>query len=825
MSYCPKLIYALFFILLITNLLFLFCKFSNASDTLTSSQSIVDGQTLVAKDGNYELGFFSPGSSRKRSFGIWYKKVSVRTVVWVANQRNAINDSSSLLTIDRTSKNLVLISKNSLVWSSNSTKEAQNPVAQLLDSGNLVLRDEKNGNSGTYLWQSFDYPTDTLLAGMKIGVKLKPQRSMRLVSWKNWDDPSPGDFVWDLRVVHDIVESAIWKGSGILMRSGPWNGISFSGIPQLRPNQVYDFKFERNEEEVYILYHQKDDTVIYRPILNQTNNRLELLLWDKTSQSWLLQFYLPSDHCDSYGICGRFGICKASTTPDCQCLKGFSPKSPEKWYSADFSQGCVRNNSLNCSSDGFIKFPGLKLPDITDTWANESMNLNECRSKCFKNCSCTAYTSYDIRNGGSGCIIWFSDLIDIREIAFGGQDLYIRMSASELVGLEDVGGNQNKKMMVIIIPSVIATSGILAVSYYYFKSRKKLKEKNKMQDKNQESDEELELPLFDFATISHATNKFSFGNKLGQGGFGPVYKGILSDGKEIAVKRLSSNSGQGLIEFKNEVKLIAKLQHRNLVKLHGCCIKGDERLLIYDYMPNKSLDYFIFDQSRAKLLDWSKRFKIVCGIARGLLYLHQDSRLRIIHRDLKPSNVLLDNEMNPKISDFGMARTFGGDQTEGNTRRVVGTYGYMAPEYASDGLFSVKSDVFSFGILMLETTTGKRSRGFYHPDHSVNLIGYAWRLWNEGNVLELVESFLMESCSLLEVKRCIHISLLCVQQHAEDRPSMASVVLMLGSKNELPQPKKPGFLIESRPLETQSPSSNPGSSSKNEISLSELQGR
>ncbi|KDP38989.1 hypothetical protein JCGZ_00746 [Jatropha curcas] len=172
-----------------------------------------------------------------------------------------------------------------------------------------------------------------------------------------------------------------------------------------------------------------------------------------------------------------------------------------------------------------------------------------------------------------------------------------------------------------------------------------------------------------------------------------------------------------------------------------------------------------------------------------------------------------------------MARTFGGDQTEGNTRRVVGTYGYMAPEYGSDGLFSVKSDVFSFGILMLKTTTGKRSRGFYHTDHSVNLIGYAWRLWNEGNVLELVESFLMESCSLLEVKRCIHISLLCVQQHAEDRPSMASVVLMLGSKNQLPQPKRPGFFIESRPLETQSPTSNPGSSSENEISLSALQGR
>ncbi|XP_037493488.1 LOW QUALITY PROTEIN: S-locus-specific glycoprotein S13-like [Jatropha curcas] len=336
--------------------------------------------------------------------------------------------------IDSTSKNLVLInSNNGVVWSSsNSTKEAQNPVVQLLDSGNLILRDGNNGNSGIYLWQSFDYPTDTLLAGMKIGEKLKPQHSMRLVSWKNWDDPSPGDFFWDLGVVHDIVENQLSGKSSILFRSGPWNGVTFSGLPQFTPSQVDDTKFVRNEEEVYYLFNQMNTSLTYRPVLNQTNNRLEFILWDQTSQSWHRQFYFPSDHCDSYDICGSFGICKTSTAPDCHCLKGFSPKSPENWYSKDFSQGCVRNNSLNCSSDGFIKFTGLKLPDIRDTWANESMNLNECRAKCLQNCSCTAYSSYDIRNGGNGCIIWLNDLTDIREIPVNGQDLYIRMSASEL---------------------------------------------------------------------------------------------------------------------------------------------------------------------------------------------------------------------------------------------------------------------------------------------------------------------------------------------------------------------------------------------------------
>ncbi|XP_057993142.1 G-type lectin S-receptor-like serine/threonine-protein kinase SD1-1 [Hevea brasiliensis] len=198
-------------------------------------------------------------------------------------------------------------------------------------------------------------------------------------------------------------------------------------------------------------------------------------------------------------------------------------------------------------------------------------------------------------------------------------------------------------------------------------------EKKEEIDESESSEEDMELPLFDLVIISHATNKFSDSNKLGEGGFGPVYKGTLIDGKEIAVKRLSKNSGQGVKEFKNEVKLIVKLQHRNLVKLLGCCIEGDERMLIYEYMPNKSLNSFIFDQTRGKALDWSKRFKILCGIARGLLYLHQDSRLRIIHRDLKASNVLLDKDMNPKISDFGIAKTFGADQTEGNTNRVIGT--------------------------------------------------------------------------------------------------------------------------------------------------------
>ncbi|GLT57853.1 hypothetical protein SLA2020_307950 [Shorea laevis] len=327
----------------------------------------------------------------------------------------------------------------------------------------------------------------------------------------------------------------------------------------------------------------------------------------------------------------------------------------------------------------------------------------------------------------SGCAIWFGDLLDIRQFQIGGQDLYVRMSASES---ESEKKSKMKIALMLAIPLAVL-SGVLVVCYFLLKRKRSLEEgrEEKGEYDNKVQKEDMELPIFELAIISHATNNFSLTNKLGQGGFGPVYKGKLMDRQEIAVKKLSRSSGQGLTEFKNEVKLIAKLQHRNLVRLLGCCIEGEEKLLVYEYMPNRSLDSFIFDQTRRKELNWSKRFQIIYGIARGLLYLHHDSRLQIIHRDLKSSNGLLDSEMNLKISDFGMAKTCGGDQTEGNTNRVVGTYGYMAPKYAIDGFFSVKSDDFSFVVLLMEMVSGTKNRGMYHSDHSVNLIGHAWGLW------------------------------------------------------------------------------------------------
>ncbi|KAK6932372.1 Gnk2-homologous domain [Dillenia turbinata] len=306
-----------------------------------------------------------------------------------------------------------------------------------------------------------------------------------------------------------------------------------------------------------------------------------------------------------------------------------------------------------------------------------------------------------------------------------------------------------------------------------------------------------EMPIMDLASIKVATDNFSDSKKLGQGGFGTVYEGVLPDGKEIAVKRLSRKSWQGLEEFKNEIILIAKLQHRNLVRLLGCGLDGEEKLLIYEYMPNKSLDCFIFDSERRSKLNWGARRDIIEGIARGLLYLHEDSRLKIIHRDLKPNNVLLDIDMVAKISDFGMARIFSENQNIASTRRIVGTYGYMAPEYAMEGLFSVKSDVFSFGVILLEIISGKKNSEFHKTECAETLLSHAWRLWNEEKELELIDPLLPESCPADEVKKCIHIGLLCVQEDPADRPKMSPVVALLGSGGSslLPTPKQPPFSV------------------------------
>ncbi|CAH8306495.1 unnamed protein product [Eruca vesicaria subsp. sativa] len=364
------------------------------------------------------------------------------------------------------------------------------------------------------------------------------------------------------------------------------------------------------------------------------------------------------------------------------------------------------------------------------------------------------------------------------------------------------GKTGNSKVLVVAIVVAIIVALLLFIVCYCFLAKREKRSKKAyaaattFDGKEIASVDSLQL---DYRIVQAATNNFSESNKIGRGGFGEVYKGMFSNGTEVAVKRLSKTSGQGDAEFKNEVLVVAKLKHKNLVRLLGFCLEREERILVYEFLPNKSLDCFLFDTAKKGELDWTRRYKIIEGTARGIMYLHQDSQLTIIHRDLKASNILLDEDINPKIADFGMARIFGLDQTAESTSRIVGTYGYMAPEYAMQGQYSVKSDVYSFGVSVLEIISGKKNSSFYQEDGAHDLLSYAWRLWRNGTPLELMDPVLVNNFQMTEVVRCIHIGLLCVQEDPVDRPTISTIILMLTSNTvTLPVPGEPGLFFQSR---------------------------
>ncbi|XP_059661579.1 G-type lectin S-receptor-like serine/threonine-protein kinase At4g27290 [Cornus florida] len=352
-----------------------------------------------------------------------------------------------------------------------------------------------------------------------------------------------------------------------------------------------------NSDGNLVLFNATNNLYITRLMLNQLG-LLKRLILNEGSSEWAVINTIPNDTCDDYGQCGASGICRINNRPVCECLDGFIPKSQEEWDLLNWYSGCVRRTSLDCQNgEGFVKLKNVKWPDLLDFWLKESVNLEECEAECLKNCSCITYANSDIRGGGSGCLIWFGDLVDIREFnnKDGEQDIYIRMPASEL------NHNQKKKTLMLIV--VVSTvSGLLVLSLLTWCILKRRRKKRGMETKN----EDIELPFLDLDTIVNATKNFCSTNMIRKGGFGPVYKGKLTTGHEIAVKRLLKNSGQGVQEFKNEVVLISKLQHWNLVRLLGSCIEGEERMLIYEYMPNKSLDYFIFDQNKGLELPWEK---------------------------------------------------------------------------------------------------------------------------------------------------------------------------------------------------------------------------
>uniref|UniRef100_A0A0D9V6J2 non-specific serine/threonine protein kinase n=1 Tax=Leersia perrieri TaxID=77586 RepID=A0A0D9V6J2_9ORYZ len=589
-------------------------------------------------------------------------------------------DTSGVLMFDNSGKLIILDGRGSLFTVAYGSG-AKDTEAAILDSGNLVLRSVSNWSR--VRWQSFDHPTDTWLPGMNLGFV--GAQNQLLTSWRSSDDPAIGDYSFGLDP-NDKTNFFIWERGNVFYKSGPWNGDWYD----FTESQSLSMRFVTNDNLTTLNYYTIPVGGIARYVLDHSGQLKLLERMDFVLHQWLLLGSWPQGSCKAYSPCGAFGICAEYPGKQnrCKCPKGFNPGDGVGWSSGDTRRGCIRQTNLHCVGDKFLRMTNMGLPGNA-TPISSITGQKQCESICLMKCSCTAYAVLQ-----DECNLWYGTIMHLREQQSGDAvaNFYLRLAASEL---ESTGA-----------PVVLIAATVSSVAFLIFASllfllwiwRKKRKAKEVDTDsaiKLLESElTGTHFTSFCFSEIADATCNFLPENKLGEGGFGPVYKGNLPEGQEIAVKRLAAHSGQGILEFKNEIMLIAKLQHRNLVRLLGCCIQGEEKILIYEYMPNKSLDFFLFEQSRREMLDWATRINIIEGIAQGLLYLHKHSRFRIIHRDLKASNILLDIDMNPKISDFGLARIFGSKETEANTKRVVGTYGYMAPEYAMEGIFSVKSSCF-----------------------------------------------------------------------------------------------------------------------------------
>ncbi|GJR62127.1 receptor-like serine/threonine-protein kinase SD1-8 [Tanacetum coccineum] len=412
----------------------LFPYIALAIDTITPITPLAINQTLVSNAQSFELGFFHDNSY----VGIWYKHIEPKTYVWVANRDTPLTSVSGSLAIGEDGNVIILDEVENTVWSSNQSFVGVNrTVAQLLDSGNFVIRRENDENPSNYLWQSFENPTDTLLPGMKLGWNRKTGMNHFLQSWKTNDDPGSGDC--SLKMSTDgFPEVLIWSNGTERYRSGAWNGKRLGGVPEMKSSSntsIMEFEFLDTSDEISYSFEMLNSSVYSRLVIS-SSCFLKRFTWINTTQTWSMSSFAPRDQCDYYKQCGPYGICDTNYYPVCKCMKGFVPKIQQAWDLGDGSDGCVRSSKLDCRSDGFFKLKNMKLPDSSKVFIDQTMNLTTCGVICKRNCSCAAYANMDVTESGSGCVMWEVDLIDMRQYADsegGGQELYIRVPASDLV--------------------------------------------------------------------------------------------------------------------------------------------------------------------------------------------------------------------------------------------------------------------------------------------------------------------------------------------------------------------------------------------------------
>ncbi|KAK9102636.1 hypothetical protein Sjap_019890 [Stephania japonica] len=759
---------------------------TSAADTMFAGQFLTANQTLVSKDGKFELGFFTPGNSQNHYMGIWFKQVAAvqkkKTIVWVANRDKPITPtdfSSSEFKLLENGQLVLLISAKSnysskvSVWSTDSTisKAMNDSSAKVVlgYDGNLVVTSSSNGN---IIWQSFDHPAHAYLPGAKFGYNNHTKKGNKLTAWKNSEDPSEGMYSLELGLDERI--DFTWNHSLKYYTSGVWNGRYFSNFPEMQVGfgMASSLEYKSYENGMYFTYSLLNKALPFYVFMD-TSGQLKTAVWQANTQDWTVIWTKPMPLCQVYGVCGAFSFCSKNNLDIsiCQCLPGFEQHYPKDWGLLDHSGGCLRRDSLQCGDkDSFSKMPNVIVSRISPSANALAMdNAKKCELACLQNCSCSAY-AYDTTSSSSGnsiqCLLWYGNLLNIEQLDNKGNGLYIRLAP-----LHDQLGSRMKPSTkwTLVGVALSGTTILLGITFHFLRKRwiKKFTKSRKLEEGY------AFLTAFRYKDLKIATKNFT--DKLGSGGFGSVFKGTLPNSTAIAVKRLEGVS-QDLKQFPK---------------------RGRKTMLVYDLMPNGSLDKHLFNQNNSRILNWQQRYQIAKGTARGLAYLHEECIDRIIHCDIKPENVLLDADFSPKVADFGLAKLLGREFSRVLTT-VRGTVGYLAPEWTSGVPITVKADVYSYGMMLFEIISGRRNlkrtkdgKVWFFPTWA------ARKVVSEGQpVLLILDSRLEGNADNEELNRAFRVACWCIQEEEIQRPSMGQVVQILEGLLEVNPPPIQRYLQE-----------------------------
>jgi hypothetical protein len=725
-----------------------------------------DGKFLLSVNKTFAFGFITTEND-VTLFLLAIIHLQSSKVVWTANRGSPVANSDKFVFDEK--GNVSLQKGGHVVWSTG-TGGAGSTAMELQESGNLVLL----GNGSKVIWQSFSHPTDTLLPNQDF------VEGLRLVS-----DPSSNNLTYILEIKSgDMILSAGFQNPQPYwtMRKDIRTTINKDGgavaVASINANS-WRF-YDQNKVSLlrqFIISDSSDPTATWIAVLgNDGFISFYNLGGGQTSPASSTK--IPSDRCSTPEPCDAYSICSDNR---CQCPSVLTSKpncNPGIVSPCDSSNGSMElvnaGDGLNYFALGFVS-PSSK------------SDLDGCKASCNGNCSCLALF---FQNSTGYCFLF--DRIGSFQNSGNGSGFvsYIKVLADGSSRVSP-GGDGSKRfpyVVIIAIATVLVIVGLLYVGFRYYRKKRRLPEPPlETSDEDNFLENLSGMPIrFSYIDLQSATNNFSV--KLGQGGFGSVYQGILPDGTRVAVKKLEG-IGQGKKEFRAEVSTIGSIHHLHLVRIKGFCAEGAHRLLAYEFMANGSLDKWIFRKNKDEfLLDWDTRFNIAVGTAKGLAYLHEDCDAKIVHCDIKPENVLLDDKFHAKVSDFGLAKLMTREQSHVFTT-LRGTRGYLAPEWITNYAISEKSDVYSYGMVLLEIIGGRKNFDPIETSEKSHFPSYAFKMLEEGKLRDILDSKLTIDIENDDrVFTAIKVALWCVQEDMQLRPSMTKVVQMLEGLSSVPQP-------------------------------------